>query len=271
MRAEETAREERLIDDPYAAMFVAAAPPLFADVPLLADDASLAALVESGIAGVALRTRYFDDALEAACSAGCRQVVLLAAGLDTRGFRLELPDGVRLFELDLPDLFGFKEGVLAEHGVKPRCDRRVVSVDLRDDWPTQLIEAGFDPGRVTAWIAEGLLVYLDHDEAVRLLTAVCDLSVRESRLSFDFDPRDVGSTLRRAQDMVGMERVAGMWHGGLREDPRVWLSRRGWTVEAVDRATFALSHQREMVDPTGAFLTATCTGADHRKGCRSAP
>jgi O-methyltransferase involved in polyketide biosynthesis len=70
MRAEETRREERLIDDPYAALFVAAAPPLFADVPLLADDASLAALVESGIAGVALRTRYFDDAVETACTAG---------------------------------------------------------------------------------------------------------------------------------------------------------------------------------------------------------
>ena len=87
MRAAETLRADRLIDDQLAAAFVAAAPPLFVDVPSLADEAELAALVEGGITGVAVRTRYFDDHVESACAAGCRQVVLLAAGLDTRAFR----------------------------------------------------------------------------------------------------------------------------------------------------------------------------------------
>ena len=104
MRAEASRRADRLIDDPYAAAFVEAAPPLFPDVPSVADDAELAALVESGIVGVAIRTRFFDEHLLAACAAGCRQVVRLAAGLDTRAFRLDWPDGVRLFELDLPEV-----------------------------------------------------------------------------------------------------------------------------------------------------------------------
>jgi methyltransferase (TIGR00027 family) len=135
MRAAESLRADRLVDDPYAAAFVAAAPPLFPDVPSFADETELAALVEAGVTGVGVRTRFFDDQLEGACAAGCRQVVLLAAGLDTRAFRLDWPDGVRVFELDLPALFAFKEHVLAEQRASPRCDRRVVPVDLREDWP----------------------------------------------------------------------------------------------------------------------------------------
>ena len=84
MRAEESHRPDRLFDDPFAAAFVAAAPPLFPDIPSLADDAELAALIEASIAGIAIRTRFYDEYLASACAAGCRQVVLLAAGLDTR-------------------------------------------------------------------------------------------------------------------------------------------------------------------------------------------
>ena len=259
MRAEESLRVDRLIDDPFAAAFVAAAPPLFADVPSLADDAELAALVEAGITGVAVRTRYFDDHLETACAAGCRQVVLLAAGLDTRAFRLVWPDGVRLFELDLPGLFAFKEPVLTAQNASPRCDRRVVSGDLRENWPARLISAGFEPNRPTTWVAEGLLVYLSKVEAERLLTTVGDLSARESELSFDYDVPDQGSTLRQAREMAGMEAVAAMWHGGLGEDPAEWLSEHGWVVEPTSRTTFAQTHGRTSPDSTGGFLTAVRT------------
>jgi O-methyltransferase involved in polyketide biosynthesis len=68
MRAEASRRPDRIIDDPYAAAFVDAAPPLFADVPSVADDSELAALVESGVVGVAIRTRFFDDRLLDACA-----------------------------------------------------------------------------------------------------------------------------------------------------------------------------------------------------------
>jgi hypothetical protein len=84
-------------------------------------------------------------------------VVLLAAGLDTRAFRLTWPDGVRLFELDLPDLVDYKERVLAEQAAVPRCQRTVLRVDLREDWPARLESAGLRPGEPTAWLIEGLL------------------------------------------------------------------------------------------------------------------
>jgi methyltransferase (TIGR00027 family) len=258
MRAEESARTDRLIDDPYAASFVAAAPPLFPDVPSLTDDAELASLIEAGIAGVAVRTRFFDDHLRAACESGCRQVVLLASDLDARAFRLDWPDGMRLFEVVLPELFAFKEPVLAAQKASPRCDRRVVSADLRADWPARLTAVGFEPNRVSTWIAEGLLVYLSHQDAVRLLTDVRGLAARESQLSFDYDMPDQDSTLRHARDMEGMQEVAAMWRGGLAEDPAEWLPRHGWTVDSISRAAFGRSYGRELRDPTGGFLTATC-------------
>jgi methyltransferase (TIGR00027 family) len=257
MRAEASRRPDRLIDDPYAAAFVDAAPPLFADVPSVADDSELAALVESGVVGVAIRTRFFDDRLLDACAAGCRQVVLLAAGLDTRAFRLDWPDGVELFEVDLPELFAFKEPVLAAQNASPKCDRRVVLADLRDDWPTRLVTAGFDPDRSTIWIAEGLLVYLSNDAAARLLGDVGDLSAPGSQLSFDDASPGRAAAPGKAECMVGMEEIAEMWKGGLEEDSAKWLDQRGWNVETFDRTVYALKLGRTLADPTGRFLTAT--------------
>jgi methyltransferase (TIGR00027 family) len=256
MRAGESVRDDRLIDDPYAASFVAAAPPLFPDVPSRADDAALAALVEASITGVAVRTRFFDDHLVAACAAGHRQVVLLAAGLDARAFRLDWPDGVRLFELDLPELFSFKERVLGAQNASPRCDRRVVPADLRADWPSRLRAAGFEPTRLTTWVAEGLLVYLSKVDAERLLTSVRDLSVSGSQLSFEYDIPDRGSTLDQAREIAGMEEVASMWLGGLGEDPAEWLRQHGWTVESISRATFVQRYGRSLLDSAGGFVTA---------------
>jgi len=83
---------------------------------------------------LAIRTRFYDDQVRAATAAGLRQIVLLAAGLDCRAFRLGWPDGVRLFELDLPEVFAFKEPVLASLAARARCARRVVAVGLREPW-----------------------------------------------------------------------------------------------------------------------------------------
>jgi methyltransferase (TIGR00027 family) len=145
MRAEESLRQDRLLDDPYAAAFVAAAPPLFPDLPSIDDDPTMAELKEEFVTGIAIRTRFYDDYVTAACAAGCRQVVLLAAGLDARAFRLDLPPDLRLFEVDLPDLFVFKEKVLAQQDATPKCSRTVVGIDLRENGPTRLSAAGFEP------------------------------------------------------------------------------------------------------------------------------
>src|SRR5437899_6432325 len=246
MRAEESLRADRLFDDRYAAAFVAAAPPLFPDLPSIDDDPALAALKDEFVSGIAIRTRFYDDYLTTACAAGCRQVVLLAAGLDTRAFRLEWPNGVRCFELDLPDLFAFKERVLTQAGATPTCARTVVAVDLREDWPARLTAAGFEANVPSAWTAEGLLPYLSNDDAVRLLSAIGDLSATGSQLSFEYDEFADDSTLPQLRDMPAMQEVASMWEGGLNEPPAQWLRRHDWNVRTYDRAALALSYGRSM-------------------------
>ncbi|KAA2259413.1 SAM-dependent methyltransferase [Solihabitans fulvus] len=205
-RALESERADRLFEDPFAADFVAAIGGTVALEPKWV-----------GLAHhVSIRTRFFDDQLLEAAEAGCRQVVLLAAGLDTRALRLAWPDGTTVFELDLPDVLAFKERVLA--GRPPRCDRRTVVADLREDWPAALVAAGLRVDEPIAWLAEGILVYLTGDEVERLIGALRGVSPMGSRLA-------LAHSLRNTR---------GVWRSTLTEEPVGWLARHGWHGVAHD-------------------------------------
>jgi methyltransferase (TIGR00027 family) len=205
-----------------------------------------------------IRTRFFDDHLLGAAAAGCRQVVLLAAGLDTRAFRLAWPGGVRLFELDLPEVLEFKERVLAARLAVPRCERVVLTVDLREHWPAALTRSGFQPTEPTAWLAEGLLIYLSAGEATSLLTAVGELSAPASRLAFEHSTIAQSPLLARARSMPAMDRYTKLWKGGLGADGPGWLARHGWRVQVHHRADLAARYGRSLPASTaGSFVTAS--------------
>src|SRR4051812_30613145 len=102
VRAGESARPDRLFDDPYAAMFATAFAGALPERPSTGDTAGSRFGVRM-VVHATIRTRFYDDYLLDACTTGIRQVVLLAAGLDARAYRLEWPGGVRLFEVDLPE------------------------------------------------------------------------------------------------------------------------------------------------------------------------
>jgi len=257
VRAEESRRPDRLFDDPYAEAFVAAAPDAFADEESGADAEVLARVGAAFACKAIIRTRFYDDDLLRACDAGCRQIVLVAAGLDTRAFRLPWPPGVRLFEVDLPDVLAFKERVLSEREARASCERVSVAADLRGDWSAQLTADRFDPTVTTAWLAEGLLIYLSADEAARLLTAVGHLSARGSRVAFEHG-NDVSSVLMaQAQKIPSMARFTTLWKGGLGEDPLVWLERHGWQATHHDGSVVAASYGRVPPgDASGGFVTA---------------
>jgi methyltransferase (TIGR00027 family) len=240
VRAAESERTDRLFDDPLAAAFVAAAPPF--EHPGL-DERTAAALA----AHVIIRTPFYDAQLLAACAAGCRQVALLAAGLDTRAFRLDWPEGTRLFELDLPPVLAFKEEVLREQGAVARCERVVIATDLLGDWPAVLVASGFDAAVPTAWLVEGLLVYLSADEAARVLEAVGALSAPGSRL-----------VCERSAALPPDPSLTAMWKGGLGDDTPAWLERHGWRVELHAIKDIAASFGRPVPGVSAsAFVTAS--------------
>jgi methyltransferase (TIGR00027 family) len=261
VRARESLRVDRLFNDPYAQRFLDAAPGAFPEQPTSAEDlAELGPLASLG--GVfafhaVLRTRFFDDYLLAATTAGCSQVVLLAAGLDARALRLRWPNAVRVFELDLPEVFAFKEEVLAGCDAVPTCERRTVPVDLRGNWTGELVAAGFDHTAATAWLAEGLLLYLTADEAARLLTGVGELSTPGSQLAFERGGIASSALLAQARGMPTMERYASLWKGGLGEDAAGWLGRHGWRPRIHDPAELAARYGRPVPGrSSGGFLTA---------------
>jgi methyltransferase (TIGR00027 family) len=257
MRARESAREGGLFQDPYAAAFVAEAPPVFEEGPSTDDDPALAALEAAFEEAVVVRTRFYDDFVRAASAGRCRQVVVLGAGLDTRALRLDWPIGTRLFELDLPDVLAFKQRVLSRVGAEPRCHRITVEVDLQEDWSAPVITAGFESSACTAWIAEGLIPYLASHDAERLLSTVGDLSTAGSRLALDHPGMTDDSLLSQARAIPTMDQITGMWKGGLRETADGWLRQHGWQVEALDHESLAAKYGRHA--PSGAnggFVTA---------------
>jgi methyltransferase (TIGR00027 family) len=259
VRAQESRRRDRLFDDPYAQAFVDAAPD---SLPATRDEAErrLSGMMTLGAVfgwHAIIRTRFFDDYLTEACHAGCSQVVLLAAGLDTRAFRLGWPEGTRLFEIDLPDVMSFKHRVLADQSALPRCQRMVIAADLREAWPAHLVAGGFDPLSATAWLVEGLLIYLSADEATRLLTDITVLSAPGSHLAFEHGSIADSAVFGKAHAMPAMREYTALWKGGLGHDVPAWLTGHGWRVRTQDAAGLAESYRRPApAGASGGFLTA---------------
>ena len=254
VRARETERPDALFADPFAAAFVAAGSlPSKTGRPPAAPSPRQRALAQH----VIVRTRFYDDFLLQAVREGCRQVVLLAAGLDSRAYRLGWPAGVTLYELDLAAVLSFKDDVLTGTAAMPRCAREVVPVDLRGDWPAALMAAGFDPRRRTAWLAEGLLVYLDARDAANLLTAVTTHTPTGSSLAMEDGRNALAFAAAAADEGDNAGPVTGLWLGGLEDDPVQWLGTHGWRADIHPFADVAARYGRRPVRPVdSAFIVA---------------
>ncbi len=254
-RAAETAKDDPLIRDPFAKDLVAGAGAGVWDVMLddafaakVADaDAEVAAIFEHMGNYQAVRTHFFDRFFADAVEAGIRQVVILASGLDSRAYRLPWPAGTVVYEIDQPKVLQYKAARMAEQGALPTAQRHAVAIDLRLDWPEALCEAGFDPDAPTAWLAEGLLMYLPADAQDRLFDQITALSAQGSRVSAE--TVGVRSEERRAESRAKFERVAAqlgmedtldvaelMYNDPDRADVAQWLDAHGWRAKAVTAA-----------------------------------
>jgi len=171
---------------------------------------------------LAVRTRFIDRFVADAAAADVRQVVILASGLDARGYRLSWPSGMTVFEIDQP------------LGAKPTVDLQEVPIDLRDDWPAALRQEGFDARRPTAWIAEGLLAFLPPEAQDRLLDNITSLSAGGSRLVAEIflnSPESLQIMHTAAQKWYehGLDaHIDDLWYGGERHDVATYLTDRGW-------------------------------------------
>ncbi|MDT5281014.1 MAG: hypothetical protein QOJ20_2209 [Mycobacterium sp.] len=185
---------------------------------------------------IAVRTRFFDDFFTSAAAAGIRQAVILASGLDTRAYRLPWPPDAVVFEIDQPQVIEFKSRVLASLGAAAPADHHTVAIDLRDDWPAALRDSGFDPSVSTAWIAEGLLVYLPPDAQDRLFDNITTLSAPGSRLATEHmdiqgSPEELTEKLNERSRRMGSNLdLAELFYWGERSSAGDYLTSKAWGV-----------------------------------------
>jgi methyltransferase (TIGR00027 family) len=155
-----------------------------------------------------------------------------------------------LFEIDLPEMLTFKDEVLGGRDAQPTCTRTAFSADLTGDWPPALVDAGFDRSQPTAWLVEGLLVYLTHGDAARLLDAVGALSAPGSRISSELGrgAKQLAQIANVRAATGGSEAVA-LWQGGI-EDLPAWFTDHGWSVEQHDLGDLARAYGRPVTSET---------------------
>ncbi len=238
-RALHATSEHPLVRDDYAKHFIAASADPFLNGALADPGTSEGAITFPRLYGV--QTRFFDEFFASAAGRGIRQAVIVAAGLDSRAYRLAWPAGTTVFEIDQPKVLEFKVNVLADHAVGLAVDRRDVAADLRDDWSIPLRDAGFDTEVPTSWSVEGILPYLTGDAQDTLFQRITELSAPGSRLGIGA----LGSCL----DQDRLAALEGSYPGlnlsgdvnfstltyddSTKTKPAQWLADHGWTVDPV--------------------------------------
>jgi methyltransferase (TIGR00027 family) len=212
----------------------------------------------------ACRTKFFDDYFLAAARDGIQQAVILAAGLDSRAWRLAWPAGSVVYEIDQPQVLAFKTGTLESHAVDPIASHISVGIDLRLDWPKALAQAGFDASAPTAWSAEGLLPYLTADAQDLLFNRIQSLSAPGSRVAVEAFTNEFFSaeSFAHREEQTDRYRQAAIKLGGkditesgnlLYEGERTevvdWLQAHGWTVTAATSADDLMAASNRAVPP----------------------
>jgi methyltransferase (TIGR00027 family) len=290
-RAAESRSENPLITDPFAQVFIDAvgegvwnwhsAPQLPPE--LLEAEPDLAQQMQAMVGYMASRTAFFDQFFLDATRGGIGQVVILAAGLDSRSWRLPWPDGTTVYELDQTKVLNFKSSTLAEHGAQPTCHRVAVAVDLRQDWPAALRQAGFDASALSAWSAEGLMPYLPAAAQDLLFARIHGLTVGGSRVAVEalgptfLDPEirakrrarmdRVREIMARVDPQREVPRTDELWYFEEREDVGAWFRRHGWDVQVTPSDALMAGYGRKVAEevadrvPGNLFVAAQRTGA----------
>jgi len=254
MRAVETKRsdsEDRLFSDPFAES--------------LAGDEGFRILKKATDAvgdqpAIAIRTAFIDEKINSALNSGVRQIVILAAGMDSRSYRLNFPSGTKVFELDQPEVLQYKNEKLVD--AQPNCLRRAIEVDLREEWQNKLLEAEFVTSEKTLWIVEGLLMYLDESQVTTLFARINSLSSTGDILLFDIFNRRFLEAPHMKVQLDFLAEIGAPWKFGT-NDPEDFMSKLGWSAKLTqageyspERWPFPVAPQSVPNLPRGFFVEA---------------
>lgn len=254
MRATETKRsdqEGRLFNDPFAEKLAGKE-----GFSILEN-----AITEVGDQpAIPIRTRFYDDRIIRAIAEGIHQIVILAAGMDARAYRMPFTNDIQVFELDRQEVLDYKQSILGN--TQHHCQRFPVAVDFNGEWQNQLLQAGLNTSKPTLWLMEGLLMYLNETTVTALFKKINALSPIKSILIFDV----IGSTLLKAPHMAKqlqfLENMGAPWRFGM-DDPENYMKNLGWNAMttqpgevAPERWPFPVAPRNDPKVPRSFFVEA---------------
>jgi methyltransferase (TIGR00027 family) len=185
---------------------------------------------------IAVRTAFIDEKFQKALASGARQVVIMAAGMDSRAYRFNFPNGTKVFELDQPEVLAYKAEKLLD--AKTNCLRKEVEVDLREEWQNKLLEAGFNRGEKTLWTVEGLLMYLNENEVVTLFERINTLASTNDIMLFDIFTRNLLEAPHMQKQLEFLASLGAPWKFGTNE-PELFLKKLGWSAVMTQPGDYA--------------------------------
>ncbi len=216
-RAQESERSDAVFHDPFArALAGERGAQIAAATPFMREAAW----------SMVTRTYLIDRVVEREVARGVDLVVNLAAGLDSRPYRMDLPAALRWVEVDLPEILDYKESVLA--GAVPLCALERVRLDLADLDARRALFARLGGSAARALvISEGLLIYLTRDAVSALARDLSSVGAFERWIIDLVSPGLLTMMQKRMGDLVAQ--AGAPYRFAPPEGPPFFVS-LGWTL-----------------------------------------
>ncbi len=207
------------------------------------------------------RTVRFDQIITEQIKQGTDMVINLAAGLDTRPYRMDLPSSLKWIEVDLPAMIDYKEKILGQE--KPRCALERVRLDLADVAGRRELfqKLGGTAGKILV-VTEGLLVYLTRDEVSALGN---DLAAQSSFRDWGIDLCSPGLLKMLQKNLGALSEAGSPLKFGPEEGPQFFTA-SGWKPAEVYSMLKTAAKINRL--PFGLRLLALLPESNGRQGSR---
>lgn len=224
-------------------------------------------LIPGATNSIVARVRFIDDTLKSAIKNGLEQLVILGAGYDTRPYRIEGMDKIKVFEIDRHATQKIKKDKIKEIFKSLPDQVTYIPLDLEEDKFGQLLNSEYDSSKKTLFIMEGLLMYLSPEKVENILSFILHNSGSGSAIVFDYIPLSVidgtcaleaGQNFQKGVTEAGEPLLFGIEEGSIKS----FLTKRGFTEirnltsEDYKKAYFHGKNESRRVNPLTLFAYA---------------
>jgi methyltransferase (TIGR00027 family) len=207
---------------------------------------------------VLARTAFFDERYARALDDGTEQIVLLGAGYDTRPYRMPSPAGLKVIELDIAPTQERKRDCLNRAGIAEPAGLVFAPIDFNSQSIAGVLhEAGYDPGRKTVFLWEGVTYYLNGDAVDDVLRLVKDNIHPETTIAFDYAITVSDENIDR---IYGARAFLETWRKRRKDEPIRFLIDQGALNSFLGERGLDLALHLDTSDMENAYSMGKVTG-----------